>query len=186
VNGWDIGTRQVFGRIQRTRPRTKIPSPLVNCYPTGGGPLDEHGNATDGRGVWLLGLEQDRHWPPLLRALGNPPELNNPLFANAVLRGKNAEAVVTELDRIFRTYTFDDLTAAFDAHDVWWAPINSIVDVLSDPQAIAAGAFVDMPVGPGETPFQLVSNPVSFSGWNPPMRSANKLGADTQEVLDSL
>ena len=186
VNGWDIGTRQYFGRMQRTRPRTKSPSPLINCYPTGGGPLDEQGNLTDGRGVWLLGLEQDRHWPPLLRALGNPPELDDPLFANAVLRGKNAEAVITELDRIFRSYTFDELTAAFDSHDVWWAPINSIVDVLSDPQAIASGAFVDMPVGPDEAPFQLVSNPVSFSGWNPPMRAANKLGADTTEVLDSL
>ena len=95
--------------------------------------MDEHGNPTDGRGVWLLGLEQDRHWPTLLRALGNPPELLDERFANAVLRGKNAEAVVTELDRIFRTYTYDDLTAAFDANDVWWAPINSIVDVLADP-----------------------------------------------------
>ena len=35
---------------------------------------------------------------------------------------------------------FDELTARFDAEDVWWAPINSIVDVIADPQAQASPA----------------------------------------------
>jgi crotonobetainyl-CoA:carnitine CoA-transferase CaiB-like acyl-CoA transferase len=180
MNGWDIATRQYFGRIQRTRARTANPAPMIGCYPTG------DGEGGDGRGVWLIGLEQDRHWPIVKQALGYPAELDDERFANSVLRAKHAQEVVAELDRIFRTYTYDDLTAAFDAAGVWWAPINSIADVIDDPQAIAAGAFVDMPVEEGENPYQLVNTPVSFVGWSQPTRSVRALGADTDSVLAEL
>ncbi len=180
VNGWDIATRQYFGRAQSNRPRTKNPAPLIGCYPTG------DGNGGDGRGVWMLGLEQDRHWPILLRALNKPSELDDPKFATAVLRGQNAEELVAHLDRIFRTYTYEQLTEAFDREGFWWAPINSIADVLEDPQAIAAGAFVDMPVRDGETPYQLVNAPVSFRGWDAPAREVHTLGADTDAILKEL
>ena len=67
--GWDIGIHLRFGRLQSTRPRTRQPAPLVNCYRAG-----------DGRGFWLLGLEQDRHWPGLLAALDRP-DLGEPIPA---------------------------------------------------------------------------------------------------------
>jgi crotonobetainyl-CoA:carnitine CoA-transferase CaiB-like acyl-CoA transferase len=180
VNGWDIATRQYFGRAQRNKPRSENQAPLIGCYPTG------DGNGGDGRGVWLLGLEQDRHWPVLKRALNNPTELEDSRFENAVSRGKNARDLVAILDRLFRMHTYDDLTAAFDREGMWWAPINSIVDVLNDPQAIAAGAFVDMPTKDGEPPYQLVNSPVSFSDWTKAPGEVRSLGVDTEAILKEL
>ena len=40
----------------------------------------------------------------------------------------------------------------FDAHDVWWAPINTPRTVLSDPQVEASGAFVEMSGDDGDEP----------------------------------
>ena len=47
----------------------------------------------------------------------------------------------------------DELIARFDAHDVWWAPVNTPAEVLTDPQAVASGAFVDVPEGAGAPAF---------------------------------
>ena len=55
-------------------------------------------------------------------------------------------------------------TARFDAHDVWWAPVNTPAEVLADPQAIAAGAFVDVPEGAGAPAHRAVATPITFHG----------------------
>jgi crotonobetainyl-CoA:carnitine CoA-transferase CaiB-like acyl-CoA transferase len=172
LNGWDIGIRQYFGKLASTRPRTRNAAPLVNCY-----------QASDGRGFWLLGLEQNRHWPTLLAAMERPDLGDDERFANAVTRGKNCEALIVILDEIFSTRTYADWVERFDANDVWWAPINSIADVLQDAQAIASGAFIDMPVTEGDAPYQGVASPLDFSDYTLTAGRVHDLGADNAELL---
>jgi crotonobetainyl-CoA:carnitine CoA-transferase CaiB-like acyl-CoA transferase len=172
LNGWDIGIRQYFGKLASTRPRTRNAAPLVNCY-----------QASDGRGFWLLGLEQNRHWPTLLAAMERPDLGDDERFTNAVTRGKNCEALIVILDEIFSTRTYADWVERFDAHDVWWAPINSIADVLQDTQAIASGAFIDMPVTEGDAPYQGVASPLDFSDYTLTAGRVHALGADNAELL---
>jgi crotonobetainyl-CoA:carnitine CoA-transferase CaiB-like acyl-CoA transferase len=173
--GWDIGIYLRFGKIQRTRPRERLPVPLVNCY-----------HASDGRGFWLIGLEQDRHWPGLLSALERPDLAEDPRFLKATDRAANCETLVALLDQEFGHRTFDEWAERFDDNDVWWAPINSIADVVKDPQAIAAGAFVDMPVEPGEEPYRAVATPVDFDGHDHRIGSVPERGEHTAEVLTEL
>ena len=173
--GWDLGIVLRFGRIQRTRPRTANPAPLVNCYA-----------AADGKGFWLLGLEQDRHWPGLVSAIERPELRDDPRFASAAQRGEHAEALIAVLDEAFATRTRDEWTAAFDLHDVWWAPINTLHDVLADPQASASGGFVDMPLVEGVEPYRAVASPVDFGGYVQRPGPVPTLGQHTDEILASI
>jgi crotonobetainyl-CoA:carnitine CoA-transferase CaiB-like acyl-CoA transferase len=175
VNGWDIGIRQVYGRIATTRPRTTWSTPLINCYAAG-----------DGRGFWLLGLEQDRHWPTTLASVGRTDLAEDPRFITPNDRAKNSAELIAILDIEFAKRTFDEWTALFDANDVWWAPINSLADVIADPQAEAAGAWVDMPSREGTDPYRLAASPVGFSGYVELPGEVRDLGADTQEILEEL
>jgi crotonobetainyl-CoA:carnitine CoA-transferase CaiB-like acyl-CoA transferase len=173
--GWDLGIYLRFGRIQSTRPRERHTAPLLNCY-----------RAADGGVFWLIGLEQDRHWPGLLAAIERPELADDPRFGSSPDRAKNSEALVAALDEVFVTRTRDEWAAAFDVHDVWWAPVNTIADAIEDPQAIAAGAFVDMPEVDGEAPYRAVASPVDFDGHGHSPGKVPEPGEHTAEVLAEL
>jgi formyl-CoA transferase len=66
---------------------------------------------------------------------------------------------------------------------MWWAPVQTTEDVVRDPQAIAAGAFVDVPQPDGGT-IRGVSSPVDFSrdAWRP-AGPVPECGQHTEEIL---
>jgi crotonobetainyl-CoA:carnitine CoA-transferase CaiB-like acyl-CoA transferase len=119
-------------------------------------------------------------------ALGLAGLADDERFTDAKQRLANSEALIAELDEAFARFPYDDLIARFDAHDVWWAPINSIFDVIDDPQAQANGAFVDMTPQPGEEPYRAVNGPVDFEGHSVRPGPVPRLGEHTAEVLAEL
>lgn len=163
--GWDIGVYLRFGKRQSTKSGRANPAPQMNCY-----------RCSDGRAFWLLGLEADRHFPGLLAAIGREDLAGVENFRNARARSINAAEFTAVLDEHFATDTYDHWTSRFDEHDVWWAPLNSIAEVVDDPQAIASGAFVDMTPQPGEAPYRAVNTPVDFAGYEPTYGPVPKLG----------
>ena len=173
--GWDIGIQLRYGKRESTRPRHRNGAPLMHCYRT-----------RDARAVWLLMLQADRHWPKLIAALGRDDLAADERFVDAKSRRLHSEQLIAELDAVFAQHDFDDLTARFDEHDVWWAPLNSIVDVIADPQAQAAGAFVDMSPRDGEPPYQAVNGPVDFGGYEFRPGPVPALGEHTEEVVREL
>lgn len=174
--GWDLGIQARFDKLTPAVPRDRELNPMVNCY-----------RAADGRWFWLLGVEADRHFPKLCAAIDRVDLLDDDRFATARARRKNSEHVVATLDEEFGRFEREELTERFDEHDVWWAPVNGPVDVLADPQAQAAGAFVDVPDGTASPAHRAVNTPITFSnGRIPPTRAAPALGEHTDEVLASL
>jgi crotonobetainyl-CoA:carnitine CoA-transferase CaiB-like acyl-CoA transferase len=173
--GWDIGIQLRFDKRESTRPRERTRAPLMNCY-----------RSADGRAFWLLTLEGDRHWPNLLGALDVAELSDDPRFVTARDRLANSVALVEVLDHLFALRTYDDITAAFDSNDVWWAPINSIVDVINDPQARASGAFVTMSAHDGEQQYTAVNSPVDFGSPTIHRGRVPKLGEHTESVLRDL
>ena len=168
---WDIGIQLRFGKRERTRSRANNRAPLVNSYTAG-----------DGKGFWLLGLEADRHWPGVVAAIDSD-ELRVPEYANARLRAENSVALIAIMDRHFASRPLAEWTALFDHHDVWWAPVNSIVDVIVDPQARAAGGFVSMTPREGEAPYEAVNTPVDFDGHTLRPGPVPTLGEHTSAIL---
>ena len=179
--GWDLGLAMRFGRLLPPQARTEQGNPLINVY-----------RAADERWFWLLGLEGDRHWPGLLRAIGEEGWADDERFRTTRDRRRHAAELISLLDARFAARTRDEWTTAFDAHEVWWAPVNTPEDVLADPQAIAAGAFVDVPGGEGAPAHRAVASPVSFPATEGGADAARPrgpvpgLGEHTAEVLREL
>lgn len=163
--GWDVGVHLRFGKRTSTKRREQNPAPQMLNY-----------TCSDGRSFWLLGLEADRHWPGFVAAIDRPDLGSDPRFTTAVLRSKNCTELISILDEHFATQTFDVWTARFDEHDVWWAPLNSIAEAITDEQVVASGAFVDMTPQPGEEPYRAVNSPVDFGGYSPTYGAVPRLG----------
>jgi crotonobetainyl-CoA:carnitine CoA-transferase CaiB-like acyl-CoA transferase len=174
--GWDLGIQLRFDKLAPTLPRTERMNPMVNPYQAG-----------DGRWFWLLGLESDRHWPNLARAVGRDGWLTDEPFASGRGRRKEAARVIAEMDAAFAERPRAEWFERFDAEGVWFAPVHAPADVVVDEQAIAAGAFVDVPAGGGAVAHRAVASPVDFGGErSKPAGGVPALGEHTAEVLAEL
>lgn len=172
IIGFDINATLRFGTAFQQPTRATMPNPLTSCY-----------LSSDGRWIWLLGLQADRHWPDLVRAVERPQWLENPRFKDIRARAAHVGELVAELDEIFATRTFDDWAERLDRAGMWWAPVNSPEQVVADRQLEGAGAVVEVPTGDGQT-VRMVSSPVDFSEttWSP-RGAVPEAGQHTEEIL---
>lgn len=172
VLGWDLNIRLRYGNVMAPYTRFNVPNPVINCYQAG-----------DGRWFWLVGLQGDRHWPDLVRAVGQPELQNDPRFRSMKDRREHAPVLVTLLDEIFATKPLPEWVAIFDRENVWWAPVQTPDEVVNDPQARAAGAIVNAPVAAGGEA-EMVASPADFSAtpWQPRI-PAPEFGQHTEEIL---
>ena len=170
--GWDHNVTAMTGAETVAWGRDSPPNPLINCYRCG-----------DGEWLWMLGLEGDRHWPNVVRALDRPQWGDDPRFGDIVLRLENAAALTAEMDAVMATRTRATWGEIFDANDVWWSPVQSTLEFRSDPQAQAAGCWVEVPAPDGGTT-EMVATPVDFSAtaWTPSGPSP-ELGQHTELIL---
>ena len=122
----------------------------------------------------------------MARAVGHPEWLADHSYSTAAGRAQNARELIAELDSIFATKTLDEWAGVFaEEADFFWSPINTVDDVLADPQLAYAGGLVVVPDESSGT--TMVASPADFHGtpWAP--RSlAPKLGEHTREVLAQL
>lgn len=158
-----IGTRDTMG------------NPCINNY-----------KAACGKRFWVVGLEGQRHWPPLARVVGKPEWLEDERFAEPMARAMNAKELIGELDEIFAQKTLAEWAEMFaQEEDFFWAPLNTPEDLLADPQLRPSGALVEVPDDAGGT--TMIASPVDFHGtpWRP--RSlAPELGQHTKEILSEM
>ena len=169
--GWDINMASRLGIPTVPMTVATPPNPMISGYRAG-----------DGRSFWLLGLQGDRLWPDLLRAIERPEWATDPRFESMAVRFMNGE-LVTELGDIFATKPLDEWAAIFDREDVWWAPVQHAHEVVDDPQAHAGGGFVVVP-NEGGDPVQMVATPVDFAGtpWSP-RSMPPEFAQHTEEIL---
>jgi crotonobetainyl-CoA:carnitine CoA-transferase CaiB-like acyl-CoA transferase len=170
--GWDTNIMLRMGIPATAMTRTATPNPMISCY-----------RGSDGRWFWLLGLQGDRLWPDLVRAIGRPDLLDDSRFSTLSGRREHCAELVKLLDDVFATKSFADWAAIFDREGVWWSPVQSTTDVVADPQAAACGAFVDVPLAEGGSA-RMVASPVDFSEtpWAP-RANAPEFGQHTEEIL---
>lgn len=173
--GFDLNVYLMWGLQLATGRRTKMGNPTVNNYVAG-----------DGRRFWIVGLEGERHWPPLARAVGHSEWLEGHRYSTPRGRFEHAAELIAELDEIFATKRLDDWAKIFAGEpDFFWAPVNTLEDLVADPQFAVAGGMVDVPDGSGTT--TMVATPVDFVGTpSAPRSTAPQLGEHTEEVLAEL
>ena len=133
--------------------------------------------------IWLLLLEGDRHWPNLARAIERPDLEADARFATMEGRRDNAADVCAELGRIFATRSREQWAYVLDREGVWWARVQHVHELIDDPQAHAAGGFVEVPLADGSTA-TMVASPVDFDGLSHfATESIPELGQHTERVL---
>jgi crotonobetainyl-CoA:carnitine CoA-transferase CaiB-like acyl-CoA transferase len=172
---FDLNTFLMTGHSIAIGQRETMGNPCMNNYTAG-----------DGRRFWIVGLQGDRHWPALCRAVGRSEWLTDPRFDTGRSRAANAVVLIGELDEIFAAKPLDDWAKVFAGEpDFFWSPINSIEDVVADDQFHAAGGVVYVPDGGAVAP--MVATPADFHGtpWEP-RSAAPKLGEHTDEILAEL
>lgn len=170
--GMELSTRAVVGRVVSPSARTAPNNPLFNSY-----------QASDGKWFWLVGAEAQRHWPDVLAACADP-RLDDERFGTARDRRKHAKALIVILDEVFARRTREEWAGVFAEHDVWWAPVNSADDLLTDPQAAAAGVWLDPAEENGDAP--RVASPVDFGADRLTPDRTPGIGDHTDEILRGL
>jgi crotonobetainyl-CoA:carnitine CoA-transferase CaiB-like acyl-CoA transferase len=164
--GWDISLALRLKAPILPYDRQHAINPLITSYKAG-----------DGRWFWLLLLQADRHGPTL-----SAIEREDLLSDERLRTSRSAGSTARRGGADFRCEEPGGMGETFDRNTVWWAPVNSINQVVNDPVAQAAGAFAEAPGPDGPTP--VVATPADFSETlQAPRGPAPEVGQHTEEVL---
>ncbi|MGH3584512.1 MAG: CaiB/BaiF CoA transferase family protein, partial [Mycobacterium sp.] len=118
---FDLNTVLLTGQQVAIGQRESMGNPCMNNYAAG-----------DGRRFWIVGLQGERHWPALCRAVDRGDWLTDPRFARPRDRYVNARELIAALDAIFATKPLTDWAEVFAGEpDFFWSPINSLDDVIA-------------------------------------------------------
>jgi crotonobetainyl-CoA:carnitine CoA-transferase CaiB-like acyl-CoA transferase len=146
-------------------------NPLVGVYRT-----------KDDRHIQLVFLQPDRYWPDFCGVIGRPDLAEDARFADLSSRRENAAACVSELDEEFAKRTLAEWKTILAGLDAPWAPVQSVPELLDDPQ-VEANGYVGEVVIDGEPAYRLPAVPVQLDGRPPPLRRAPEHGEDTEALL---
>src|SRR5438552_7970222 len=160
-----------------------VPKALGSGHPS----LSPYRNFRCGDGQWIfIAAANDRFWGRLARALGLPELADDPRFVRNIDRVKHRTELEAILDKTIAGQSREPLLKALEAAGVPATPVNTVNQVMEDPQTSARG-MIDRVTHPvlGEIP--VVSTPVKFSKMKVGVRMAAPVrGQHTDAVLAAL
>ncbi len=152
--------------------RVKANNPLWNSYRT-----------QDNRWFWLAMLQPDPCWPGFCLAIDKPEMINDPKFNSMSARGQNCQELVRIIEEVIASKTMPEWEQCFRAHKVIYGRVQTPVEVVHDPQAIANHFFAEVDF-PGEGKKKMVATPVNFHDNPASITSpAPEVGQHTEEIL---
>jgi crotonobetainyl-CoA:carnitine CoA-transferase CaiB-like acyl-CoA transferase len=173
--GADIGTYLRLGKIKGNRRRKETSVPLVNFFKT-----------RDGQWICVMPRNARADWPNICEAAGRPELVDDARFNSDRGRRENVEALVTALDEGFGEIDYEEAARRLRALDVVFSPVQSPAQLAVDPQAEAAGCFVELVDRDGGK-FRNPASPVRFGGEvAQPRPGAPTPGQHTREILAEL
>ena len=161
--------------IPRPGDRSESPNPLTGTYKT-----------ADGRFIQLMFLQADRYWSDFCRVLGRDDLALDVRFKEIKARRANSAACIAELDAEFGRRTFAECKQMLGQIDAPWAPIQSVDELIDDPQVVANGYIGEVDPGDGSPSYRLPAVPVQIDEQGPTLRRAPELGEHTELVLMEL
>jgi crotonobetainyl-CoA:carnitine CoA-transferase CaiB-like acyl-CoA transferase len=171
---WTLSS-DVLSALQGLEPRASggrvVVNPLVTNYRT-----------ADGRHVSLVFLQGDRYWRPLCDLAGRPDLADDPRFADHEARATHAAECIAALDELFATRSLAEWKELLASLDAPWAAVQSVEDLLDDPQVVANGYIGSVDVEGGTT-YRLPSVPLQVDEAGPVLRVAPEHGEHTEALL---
>ena len=151
--------------------RQAMVNPVMGAYRT-----------RDGRHIQLVFLESDRYWPDFCKLIGRADLVEDPRFVDLAARREHGAECVAILDEEFARRDFVEWKQLLSALDAPWAPVQSVPELLDDPQVIANGYIGEVTSDDGPS-YRLPAVPVQFDGRPPTLRRGPEHGEHTEDVL---
>ena len=157
------------------QPRTRVASSQSYAF-----------RCADGKLLALHLSSPQKFWESLVDVVGRPDLKDDVRFATRDARVRNYAALEKELAGIFSGKDRLHWMAKLERADVPFAPIQTIAEVLDDPQVKHLGTFYDQH-HPTEGPLTLIRRPVRIDGQREvASRPPPTLGEHTSEILAGL
>lgn len=160
-----------MGKLASTKSRGEAVNPLNNFFRT----ADDQWFVT----VPRQGVDD---WPRFVAAAGLPDLLADERFATIRARKANGPALVALLDQAFGAMTWEQVQVVLAREKLIFGPVQSVAQATCDPQAIAAGCYVDV----GEEAVRLPATPIDFGAAVPRVGRAPALDADGAAIRAEL
>lgn len=158
-----------------------VPGPLGARHPSIT-PFDAF-RTRDGHVIIAAG--NDRLFEKLCQAVGRPDLVRHPRFVTNELRTRYADALKRELENALNLRNTDAWLPVLEAAGVPCGPINTVEDVLNDPQ-VAARNMIVRADDPAAGPLKMAGNPIKMSPYaDPETRApAPELDGDRTAILN--
>jgi crotonobetainyl-CoA:carnitine CoA-transferase CaiB-like acyl-CoA transferase len=157
-----------------------VPRALGSGHPS----LSPYRNFRCGDGQWVfIAAANDRFWQRLAPALGLDDMATDPRFATNIERVRHRAELESRLEAVIARHDRGPLLAILDEAGVPATPVNTVDQVMGDPQTLARDMLRHVRHSRlGEIP--VVGTPVKFSAMSPGPRTAAPMqGEHTDEVL---
>ena len=175
--GSDFAIQLFFDRIASTKSRSEQIVPISNFFQT-----------KDGHWICLVARQGDTDWEPICRAIDREDLIGDERFTSPKGRRAHSAELVKIIDEGFGKYSKEEMAERLDEHVLAWAPVQTLGEVATDPQTMAAGAIVQTPSSAGDgTTFSAPGSPIRFPGADDgPKGPSPDIGEHTRDVLASL
>ena len=137
----------------------QVPGPLGARHPS----IAPFGALRTADGHLVLAAGNDDLFAAVCGAVGRPELAADPRFATNDDRTTHVEVLTAELEDALAARPTKAWLAAFEALGVPCGPINSVADVVVDPQVLARRMIVE--VDDPAAPMRVAGNPVKLSGF---------------------
>ncbi|HTE86107.1 MAG TPA: CoA transferase [Dehalococcoidia bacterium] len=163
-----LAGREPLPKHRRLEPR----NPLSNPY-----------QAKDGRWIHFQMGAADRYWAGFCAALGLESLREDPRFTTLATRQEHSAELVPLIDAAIAQRTRDEWWPLLDEHNLVWSPVQSVQEVIVDPQ-VRLNGYISEFEHPNLGRFETIATPVRFGESHVAVRGpAPELGQHTEEVL---
>jgi crotonobetainyl-CoA:carnitine CoA-transferase CaiB-like acyl-CoA transferase len=127
----------------------------------------------------MVGAGNDKLFRNLAAALERPEWADDPRFASNDGRVRNRQALIGPMETLFQAKATAEWSEILERAGVPTAPIQSIDQVVAQPQTVALGILQQAP----DCDMRLVGLPLSFNGQRPPFRATAPKAGEHNELV---
>ena len=130
-------------------------------------------------GMIVIAAANDRLFATLARTLGHPEWSSDARFRTNADRQTNKQRLLADIESVLKTHPAAHWLEVLEKAGIPCAPINTLPDVLAEPQTAASGILKAVP---GHD-LKIVALPLRFDGERPPLPGPTpELGEHTKDV----
>jgi crotonobetainyl-CoA:carnitine CoA-transferase CaiB-like acyl-CoA transferase len=159
--------------------RGVVPKALGSGHPS----LSPYRNFRCRDGQWIfIAAANDRFWQKLARAIGLEWMVTDPRFARNLERVANRKELESIVEEAIGRYEREPLLKLLEEADVPATPVNTVDQVMSDPQTVERG-IVQRVAHPRLGDIPMVGTPLKFSRMSPGVRSPAPLRSEHTDAI---